>query len=137
MVWQLDKIMSKNLGSWGTSHGYSSTMKRYEWLNQVAKKASAGKPITADEFKSFFDGIADYPRNWFTTFFDAFLKYEVSFITPRFSAVESDTVINSETTMWELGAIYSARFLGRAADGTMNPSPLVFPEAEACRLRKK
>lgn len=133
MVWKLNTIMANNLGAWGSSHGYSSTMKRYEWLNQVAKKAFAGTPVSSEEFASFFESISAYPRNWFTTYFEAFKKYQVSFITPRFSAVESDTEITSETTMWELGAIFSARFLGRAADGTMNPSPLMYPEVQALR----
>lgn len=135
MVWKLNSLMTANLGSWGTEHGYSSTMKRYEWLNQTAKKAYAGTPVSSEEFASFFNAISAYPRNWFTTYYNAFEKYKVSFITPRFSAVESVDEITSETTMWELGAIFSARFLGRAADGTMNPSPLVYPEAEACRKR--
>ena len=138
MVWKLNKLMNTKLGSWGPDHGYSSTMKRYEWLNQASAKALNGTPVSSEEFLSFFmDGIPDYPRNWFTTYYDAFLKYDVSFVTPRFSAVESDEEYTAGSTMWALGAIFSARFLGRAADGSMNPSPLMFPEVKAARLRKK
>jgi len=134
VVWKFGSLLNANLGDWGTSHGYSSTQKRYAWLYDATKKANAGTPVSSEEFKSFFfDGMPAYPQNWFTTLYNACIKYKVSFITPRFSAQESDAVIDQNTTMWELGAIYSARFLGREADGTMRPSPLVHPQVVECR----
>lgn len=136
VVWKFDDILNNPLGSWGTSHGYPSTQGRYAWLYDAAMKSLAGDPVPPELFQSFFfDGMPAYPRDWFTTLFNACTKYEVSFITPRFSAMESDAMIDANTTMWELGAIYSARFLGRCSDGTMRPSPLVHPQVAACRAR--
>lgn len=134
VVWKFDEILNNPLGSWGPSNGYTSTQNRYAWLYDAAMKSLAGNPVSSDIFRSFFfDGMPAYPSNWFTTLFNACKKYEVSFITPRFSAKESDAKIDSSTTMWELGAIYSARFLGREPDGTMRPSPLVHPQVVICR----
>ncbi|MCF0176290.1 MAG: hypothetical protein HUJ94_05585 [Bacteroidales bacterium] len=114
MVWKLGKILKNN-----TQSG---------WLDDTAKKAIAGNAINRDEFANHFKSVSGYPHNWFRSFSQSFDKYKVSFVTARFSAVESDVVINNNTTFWELGALYSARFLGRKEDGTMQTSPLVYDD---------
>jgi hypothetical protein len=133
MVRALNPNSEAALGSWGTNHGYPATMKLYEYLNAISDKAKAGAPVGADEFLSLFHSFAWYPKNWYTTFYNAFKTYDTYAITGRFSVVPGGVAYTATTEMWELGAIYSPRFLGVDKDGLYNPSPLIYPDFAAIR----
>lgn len=136
MVWLYNKHINDNLGQWGTNNGYSSGMKMYEWLNNAIDRAKAGRPISQEEFASFFENNGWYTKNWFKIFYDEFEKYGVSCATGRFSCVLKDgddnTRYTSSSTMWDLNAIYNSKLLGvDAFTGYMNPNPLVYPDYKA------
>ena len=128
-----------SLGSWGTSHGYSSDMQLYEYLDMAVKNASAGNPVSPDEFASLFESFGWYPRNWFTTFYNAFRKYDTYVITGRFSVVPNSDIYNfaptytADTRLWELGGVYIPKLLGFNPDGTYVPNPLVYPDFMAAK----
>lgn len=130
---------TENLGNWGTSHGYSATMKLWEYLDMAVKNASAGNPVSYEEFQSLFESFSWYPRNWFTTFYDAFRKYDTYAITGRFSVVPNSDIYNfapsytAGTRLWELGGVYIPKLLGFNADGTYVPNPLVYPDFMAAK----
>ncbi|GHV02722.1 hypothetical protein FACS1894159_11670 [Bacteroidia bacterium] len=131
MVWVYDAHSNDKLGQWGVDHGYSSNMSMYEWLNQVVDRAHAGNPIGQEEFASFFESAAWYPRNWFQTFYDEFVKYRVYAATGRFSCVyrENNEPYTSSTTLWDINAIYNSKLLGNdPLTGRMNTSPLAYPD---------
>ena len=133
MVWLYNQHVNDNLGQWGTNNGYASGMKVYEWLNNAIDKAKAGTPISQEEFASFFERTKWYPKNWFKTFYDEFVKYEVYCATGRFSCVLKEGGNNekytSSSTMWDLSAIYSSKLLGvNPSTRLMNPSPLAYPD---------
>jgi hypothetical protein len=130
MVRALNPYVATTLSAWGSNNDYTSSMKLYEYLNTIAEKASAGNPVTANEFLSLFHSFSWYPKNWYATFYDKFKKYKTYAITSRFSVVPGGAraVYNETTEMWELGGLYSSRYLGLAADGTLNPSPLIYPD---------
>ncbi|MGM9766970.1 MAG: hypothetical protein ACI3Z0_00700 [Candidatus Cryptobacteroides sp.] len=133
MVRAIDSHNQDALGTWGSQHGYSSTMKIYEYLNAVIGKANAGTPVTTDEFGSLFNGLAWYPKNWYSQFYEAFKTYGTYAITGRFSVVPNKVVYTTSTQMWELGGIYSPKFFGYTADGAYSPNPLVYPDFIAAR----
>lgn len=130
---------TENLGNWGTSHGYSATMKLWEYLDMAVKNASAGNPVSYEEFQSLFESFSWYPRNWFTTFYDAFRKYDTYAITGRFSVVPNSDIYNfapsytAGTRLWELGGVYIPKLLGFNDDGTYVPNPLVYPDFMAAK----
>ena len=130
---------TENLGNWGTSHGYSATMKLWEYLDMAVKNASAGNPVSYEEFQSLFESFSWYPRNWFTTFYDAFRKYDTYAITGRFSVVPNSDIYNfspsyaADTRLWELGAVYIPKLLGFKEDGSYVPNPLVYPDFIAAK----
>lgn len=130
---------TENLGDWGTSHGYSATMKLWEYLDMAVKNASAGNPVSYEEFQSLFESFSWYPRNWFTTFYDAFRKYDTYAITGRFSVVPNSDIYNfapsytAGTRLWELGGVYIPKLLGFNDDGTYVPNPLVYPDFMAAK----
>lgn len=135
MVRALNPHVADPLGTWGTSHGYSSSMKIYEYLNLIEGKAKAGTPVSATEFKSLFESYAWYPKNWYKTFYDMFKQYDTMAITGRFSVVSGGAraVYDANTEMWELGGIYFSRYLGIDANGFYNPNPLLYPDFDAIR----
>ena len=130
---------TENIGSWGTSHGYSSTMKLWEYLDMAVQNASAGNPVGYDEFASLFESFSWYPDNWFSTFYKAFKKYDTYAITGRFSVVPNSDIYNfaptytADTRLWELGAVYVPKLLGFNDDGTYVPNPLVYPDFIAAK----
>lgn len=135
MVRALNPHVADPLGTWGTNHGYSSSMKIYEYLNLIEEKAKAGTPVSASEFKSLFESYAWYPKNWYKTFYDVFKKYDTMAITGRFSVTSGGAraVYDANTEMWELGGIYFSRYLGIDADGYHNPNPLLYSDFDAIR----
>ncbi|MDR0713610.1 MAG: hypothetical protein LBF89_05040 [Bacteroidales bacterium] len=130
MVRALNPHVADALGAWGTQNGYTSVMKIYEYLNRIAEKASAGTPVSAEEFKSLFESYSWYPKNWYRRFYAVFKKYDTYAITGRFSVVPGGAraVYTATTEMWELGGIYFSRYLGLDADGFYNPNPLLYPD---------
>lgn len=130
MVRALNPHVADQLGSWGTRNGYPSTMKIYEYLNMAAEKASAGNPVSPNEFADLFNSFTWYPKNWYATFYEKFKKYDTYAITGRFSAVPggSRAVYTATTEMWELGSIYMSRYLGIDENGHHNPSLLLYPD---------
>ncbi len=133
MVRAIDSHNQDALGTWGTKHGYSASMKVYEYLNAIIDKAKAGKPVTTEEFASLFNGINGYPKNWYTKFYEAFKQYDVYAITGRFSVVPNKIVYTDKTQMWELGGIYNPKFFGYTKDGLYEVNPLVYPDFVAIR----
>jgi hypothetical protein len=131
MVWVFGSHLNDNLGQWGVDHGYASTMKMYQWLNNAVAKSKAGTPISAEEFASFFEAKQWYPEGWYKRFYDEFVKYDVLAATGRFSCVSkpTDAEYDTSSTMWDLNAIYSSKLLGvDPQTGFMNPSPLAYPD---------
>lgn len=130
MVRALNPHVADQLGSWGTSHGYSNTMKIYEYLNMAAEKAAAGTPVSPEEFADLFNSFSWYPKNWYATFYEKFRKYDVYAITGRFSVVPggSRAVYTEDTEMWELGSIFMSRYLGIDENGYHRPSLLLYPD---------
>lgn len=122
----------ETLGQWGTAHGYPSTMKLYEYLNQAQTRCNQGNPVPYDEFLSVIHSFDWYPKHWYKTFYKAFKKYNVYAITGRFSCTPGNLYTES-TVLWDLGSIYSSRFMGTGIDGLQNPSPLVWPDFIECQ----
>lgn len=130
MVRALNPHVADPLGTWGTNHGYSSSMKIYEYLNLIEEKAKAGTPVSATEFKSLFESYSWYPKNWYKTFYDVFKRYDMMAITGRLTVVPGGAraVYDANTEMWELGGVYFSRYLGIDANGFHNPNPLLYPD---------
>ncbi|MDR0692821.1 MAG: hypothetical protein LBF69_07290 [Prevotellaceae bacterium] len=130
MVRALNPHVADNLGTWGSNNGYSSTMKIYEYLNRIAEKASAGAPVSSEEFLSLFHGCTWYPKNWYAAFYEKFKQYDMYAITGRFSVVPGGAraVYGADTEMWELGGIYFSRYLGIDEHGSYIPNPLLYPD---------
>jgi hypothetical protein len=128
MVRALDSRVNDAIGIWGTVYGYPTTMKMYEYLNQVSLKANAGTPVSAEEFLSFFHSRTWYPRHWYRVFYNEFKRHNAYAMIGRFSTT-GQTNYNATSAMWNLGAIYSETFMGNnTTTGFMNGSPLVYPE---------
>ncbi len=134
MVWLYNQHVNDDLGGqWGKNNGYTSDMKMYEWLNNAIDKAQDGTPVSQEEFSSFFDSTEWYPKNWFKSFYDEFVKYEVLCATGRFSCAlkegDNNERYTSSSTMWDLNAIFSSKLLGVSpSTKLMNPSPLAYPD---------
>ena len=122
----------ETLGQWGTEHGYPSSMKLYEYLNQAQTRCNQGNPVPYDEFLDVIHSFDWYPKNWYKTFYKAFKKHNVYAITGRFSCTPGNLYTES-TVLWDLGSIYSSRFMGTGIDGLQNPSPLVWPDFIECQ----
>ena len=128
MVRALDSHVNDAIGTWGTQYGYPTTMKMYEYLNQVSQKAKAGTPVSNEEFLSYFHSRTWYPKHWYRVFYNEFKRHNAYAMIGRFSTIGT-TNYNANSAMWNLGAIYSETFMGNnTTTGLMNGSPLVYPE---------
>ena len=118
------------IGGWGVQYGYKPELLMYQWLNILMIDAAAGRPHSSDEVISFFNTRSWYPKNWFTTFYDAFKKYKVKAATYRLQdeMINPPKLLNSESAMWLLNALYNGKLLGVDDNGVWNTNPLCFPD---------
>lgn len=125
----LDEHVNDEIGEWGTENGYSSTIKVFQWLNNIAERAANNDPISEAEFIDFFHSRPWYPQRWYRTFYNGFKHFDVYAVTGRFVCETGSRNYNSSSKMWDLGAIYSGAFMGTDTQtGHYNASPLVYPE---------
>jgi hypothetical protein len=125
-----DNHRSDLLGDWGTQNGYSSSMKLYEWLNELQLKAAEGNPVSEEYFMSYFDTQLWYPQNWFLDVFDLICKYNVSVVTygMQRELKNPPQLLTESSTLWILNFVYNAALFGIDTNGIFNTNPLVYPD---------
>ena len=125
-----DKHRSDPLGNWGAQNGHPSTMKLYEWLNEIQIKAAEGNPVSKEYFMSFFNAQPWYPQNWFLNAFDLMCKYNVSVVTYGMQReLKNPPVLLTESSpMWVLNFVYNAALFNVDENGIFNTNPLVYPQ---------
>lgn len=131
LVWLWGTHSSDLLGSWGTTNGYSSTTKMYEWLNQLIQKSSSGTPVSPDLFFSYFNSTNWYPKNWFYNFYNIFKKYDFSQVTYGIQNLPVTTVLTSSSVLWTLNFVCNGTYLGLDSDKVGNFNPMVYPAFKA------
>ena len=126
---------NKPLGPWGKKYGYKEDTPLYVWINDLIRKAAAGRPVRPEFFMSYFNAQSWYPRHWFKTMLDIFAKEGVYVVTygleetPRYPWIENE--LDKDSMPWVMNGAYNGTLLGTAKDGYYTANPLVFPDFRA------
>lgn len=120
--------ISDALGSWGTAHGYSSTMLFYDWVNTYLAAAESGTPKSKDEFLNYFESQSWYPKTWFQDYYDIFVSRTVRAATYGLvRKIDAGFRLNANSQLWVLNAVYNAALFEYDAQGFYETNPLVYP----------
>lgn len=121
------------LGTWGTEHGYSSSLKMYQWVNSLLENSEAGENNSKDDFMSYFNAQSWYPQNWFTQCWDVFKKYNVKAATYGFvrKLNAGYRISGTGSDMWVLNAYYNQALFGNDETGFWETNPMVYSEFNA------
>lgn len=131
LVWLWNAHASDALGIWGLNNGYSSSTKMYEWLNLLMQKSYAKTQVTPDHFLSYFNSTSWYPKNWFSTFYNIFKKYNLSIVTYGIQNIPTTNLLTSTSDLWTVNFVYNGTYLGLDTDFLGNTNPLVYPNFKA------
>ncbi len=128
----LSAHVNDDIGSWGTTYGYPTTVKMYTYLNYASQKAAGKTPLSDQEFLSYFESRPWYPAKWYRIIYEAFKKYKADAMIGRFESAVGVKNYDATSAMWDLGAIYSGTFMGNDnITGLQRGSVLVYPEFKA------